>query len=66
VLGVVVLLIVLVGALVFGGFFNSPSTTRGPSELADLTPDAASPPMRRLAAPPRRSFSSWSASTRRR
>jgi hypothetical protein len=39
VLGVVVLLIVLVGALVFGGFFNSPSPTRGPAELADLTPD---------------------------
>ena len=40
VLGVVVLVIVLIGALVVGGFLDSPAPTRGPAELARLTPDA--------------------------
>ena len=40
VLGVVVLVIVLIGALVVGGFFDSPAPTRSPAELAELTPTA--------------------------
>jgi len=40
VLGAVVLVLIAFAALVLGGFLTAPAPTRGPAELAELTPDA--------------------------